>query len=416
MEKTRRKKGEKSKEPHCCICNRKLGDEIYLRHTRQKDLYECIFCFTTQIPDEPDETRRDIAPTMMVIDKNPKNIFTLDWNSNEELLLLNGVATFGVGNWNRIAEWLPNRKPVEIEAHYTTIYLNSQNAPLPDEVDPTELPETCPLPPPITYDTSPETSSLPSEKKIPATNPAESNGWMKYRHEFENEFLDEADVIVGDLAFTPGNESESSFQDKLTKLRLYNKLLVERVHRDEVLEQFDIMHKTERKKFFDGHSQKQIEIDEKLMPLSIYMKPEINHKLIDLLHKGENLNSLLDSCQKYQEMGAKTIAEGQYVNMLKSLVKDGRVTDPNQWNSTMEKIIAAQNEEPEDDLNEQEQSLVRDNDINNELYIALKDLLIREFSVTGSLSLDDAIALAPDYEEQIRQIYPLFVEFGWITE
>ena len=416
MEKSRRKKGDKSKDLECCNCHQKIGDEIYLRHSRQKDLIECINCFTTHIPEESEETRREVSPTMIVIDKNPKNIFTLDWNSNEELLLLNGVVNFGIGNWNKIAEWIPNHKPIDIETHYNEIYLKSQNAPLPDEVNPTELPETFPLPPPITYDTSPETNSNPSEKKNPSTNPAESNGWMKYRHEFENEFLDEADMIVGDLHFEPGRETEASFKDKLENLRSYNKVLVERVHRDEILEEFDIMHKTEPKTYFGGQSQKQIEIDEKLMPLLIYLKPEMRHTLIDKLHNGEKLNSLLDSCRKYQEMGAKTIAEGQYVNKLKSLIKDGRVTDPNQWNMIMDKIIEAQNEEPEDDLNEQEQSLVRENGINNELYLALKDIIIREFAINGSLTLEEAINLAPAYEEQIRQIYSVFVEFGWITQ
>ena len=124
MDKNRRKKTNVSKALTCCTCGAKISDEIYLKHSRDKDLAQCIFCFSNSLPPENDKFRVGIPPLMIVTDKTTKNISTLDWNSNEEFLLLNGILTLGVGNWNMISEWIPGHSPAEIETHYNNIYIN----------------------------------------------------------------------------------------------------------------------------------------------------------------------------------------------------------------------------------------------------------------------------------------------------
>jgi len=54
-----------------------------------------------------------------------------DVNENRELLLITGLTQHGVGNWKRIAEHLGTRTKEEAEQHYTKVYIESPDWPLP---------------------------------------------------------------------------------------------------------------------------------------------------------------------------------------------------------------------------------------------------------------------------------------------
>ncbi len=48
-----------------------------------------------------------------------------------ELLLLEGIALQGLGNWQAVAEHIGTRTKEEVEQHYNIVYINSQDWPLP---------------------------------------------------------------------------------------------------------------------------------------------------------------------------------------------------------------------------------------------------------------------------------------------
>lgn len=48
-----------------------------------------------------------------------------------ELLLLEGISLQGLGNWQAIAEHVGTRTKEEVEQHYKSVYIDSQDWPLP---------------------------------------------------------------------------------------------------------------------------------------------------------------------------------------------------------------------------------------------------------------------------------------------
>ncbi|XP_021902079.1 transcriptional adapter ADA2b isoform X2 [Carica papaya] len=55
-----------------------------------------------------------------------------DWNADEEMLLLEGIEMYGLGNWAEVAEHVGTKNKESCIEHYTSVYLNSPYFPLPD--------------------------------------------------------------------------------------------------------------------------------------------------------------------------------------------------------------------------------------------------------------------------------------------
>ncbi|KAL1672907.1 hypothetical protein EV122DRAFT_271148 [Schizophyllum commune] len=138
-----------------------------------------------------------------VIEFSSNPIFTEDWGADEELLLLKGIASFGFGNWKRIAEHVGTRTKEEVEEHYHKVYIESKDWPLPQmdatfDIPPAEFQDrkrrriakmsaTVPPPPP----TAP--ISAPSVHDV--------HGFLPGRLEFDKEIEDQAEDLVKDLEF-----------------------------------------------------------------------------------------------------------------------------------------------------------------------------------------------------------------------
>ncbi|KAF9010640.1 hypothetical protein BDQ17DRAFT_1346596 [Cyathus striatus] len=138
-----------------------------------------------------------------VIEMNSYPIFTEDWGADEELLLITGIASQGIGNWKKIAEHVGTRTRDEVEAHYNAVYVDSPDWPLPRmdlefNVDPEEFQarkrrriasmNTEPPPPPKIAPTS-----APGVHEIATFLP----GRLEFEHELDND----AEDLVKDLEF-----------------------------------------------------------------------------------------------------------------------------------------------------------------------------------------------------------------------
>ncbi|KAL7184776.1 hypothetical protein ACSBR2_026840 [Camellia fascicularis] len=55
-----------------------------------------------------------------------------DWNADEEILLLEGIEMYGLGNWTEVAEHVGTKSKAQCIDHYNAIYMNSPCFPLPD--------------------------------------------------------------------------------------------------------------------------------------------------------------------------------------------------------------------------------------------------------------------------------------------
>lgn len=141
--------------------------------------------------------------TYRVIEMNSYPIFTEDWGADEELLLLTGIVSQGIGNWKKISEHVGTRTKEEVEKHYNEVYVDSLDWPLP-RMD-------------LQFDIGPEefqdrkrrriakmNSDVPSPPKVaPTSAPGvhEIATFLPGRLEFEHELDNEAEDLVKDLEF-----------------------------------------------------------------------------------------------------------------------------------------------------------------------------------------------------------------------
>jgi transcriptional adapter 2-alpha len=63
-------------------------------------------------------------------------IFEEDWGADEELMLLEAIEQFGLGNWSDVAGHVGTKKKNECEDHYFAVFLTSATAPLPVLISP----------------------------------------------------------------------------------------------------------------------------------------------------------------------------------------------------------------------------------------------------------------------------------------
>ena len=58
-------------------------------------------------------------------------LFTDDWCAEDELLLLEGIEMFGLGNWSEVADHIGSKDKEQCEAHYFSAYIDVETCPLP---------------------------------------------------------------------------------------------------------------------------------------------------------------------------------------------------------------------------------------------------------------------------------------------
>ncbi|KAF7338508.1 Transcriptional adapter 2 [Mycena venus] len=138
-----------------------------------------------------------------VIEFNSYPIFSPDWGADEELLLIKGIASHGLGNWKKIAEHVGTQTKEEVEKHYNSAYVDSPNWPLP-RMD-------------LKFDIAPEEFQEAKRRRItemnampispPKAAPTSAPGiheiatFLPGRLEFEHELDNEAEDLVKDLEF-----------------------------------------------------------------------------------------------------------------------------------------------------------------------------------------------------------------------
>ncbi len=119
-----------SKKPihYCDYCRDDITNTIYIKCEECKSFVICVDCFShgfAVYPHLPTHAYR-------VIRFIPDPLYDRDWSAGEELLLLEGIELYGLGNWAEIANHVGTKAKARCESHYNERYLESPVAPLPD--------------------------------------------------------------------------------------------------------------------------------------------------------------------------------------------------------------------------------------------------------------------------------------------
>lgn len=113
---------------HCNYCNKDISGKIRIKCVMCPDFDLCIECFSVGAEVHPHKSNHPYR----VMDNLSFPLICPDWNADEEILLLEGIEMYGMGNWAEVAEHVGTKSKSECIDHYNTIYMNSPCFPLPD--------------------------------------------------------------------------------------------------------------------------------------------------------------------------------------------------------------------------------------------------------------------------------------------
>ncbi|GAB2274998.1 hypothetical protein Dimus_009766 [Dionaea muscipula] len=113
---------------HCNYCNKDISGKIRIKCVVCPDFDLCIECFSVGVEITPHKCNHPYR----VMDNLSFPLICPDWNADDEILLLEGIEMYGLGNWTEVAEHVGTKSRSECIEHYNRIYMNSPCFPLPD--------------------------------------------------------------------------------------------------------------------------------------------------------------------------------------------------------------------------------------------------------------------------------------------
>lgn len=339
---------------HCDYCQKDISNVVRIRCAICKDFDLCLECFSVGVEIKEHKNDHDYK----IMDYMSFPLFEEGWGADEELLLLEAIQMYGIGNWSEISEHVGTTKSPEIcRDHYFTVYIQSATSPEPDTTKTltTDLKEYLrtrlgrhqspsfaePEPPAssaLSQGQGSKTTSKTNQKKkvkhnvsCPIAAPDQA-GYMPKRKEFETEWNNDAECLIADIVLE--DEDDDEIRDlKGSALEVYNRRLDERLYRRAFVIENDLV---EQKK-------KQAAAKEKKSKEEIQEEREISRamqKFLQLQGKGEHepfidglvqeslLRKRIMQLQEWRKMGIKTLIEGEVYEKEKARreAEKGRMT------------------------------------------------------------------------------------------
>lgn len=165
-----------------------------------EDVYLCIECLASQTPIS--KRQHSIDHPYRIVTWNFISIDSEKWSVSDDLLLLESVETFGLGNWEDVSSYI-GKSPKDCQERMNNIFYK------------TELPHSSDL----------CTTSFSGYQSLPACH--EISGYMPFRDEFEVYYENDAEAIIKDLAFML-NDNHFDIYLKHTLLHIYSGTLYKR--------------------------------------------------------------------------------------------------------------------------------------------------------------------------------------------
>ncbi|KAK4484998.1 hypothetical protein RD792_007605 [Penstemon davidsonii] len=113
---------------HCNYCNKDITGRIRIKCAACSDFDLCIECFSVGAEVHPHKS----CHPYRVVDTLAFPLICPEWNADEEMLLLEGIEMYGMGNWAEVAEHVGTKTKEVCIDHYWNAYINSPYSPLPD--------------------------------------------------------------------------------------------------------------------------------------------------------------------------------------------------------------------------------------------------------------------------------------------
>lgn len=113
---------------HCNYCNKDISGRTRIKCAVCSDFDLCIECFSVGAEVHPHKSHHQYR----VMDILDFPLICPDWNADEEMLLLEGIEMYGMGNWAEVGEHVGTKTKEACVDHFKDAYLESPYFPLPD--------------------------------------------------------------------------------------------------------------------------------------------------------------------------------------------------------------------------------------------------------------------------------------------
>ncbi|KAF4555849.1 Transcriptional adapter 2-like protein [Elsinoe fawcettii] len=315
----------------CDICSADITATVRIRCADDacNDYDLCVPCFSegkTSGKHDPS------THAYQVIEQHSIPIFVEDWGADEELLLLEGAETYGLGSWADIADHIGGyRYKDEVRDHYINTFVNSSKFPLPERASPhdTELSSRVPRDefqarkkrrieerkdaaknaPPMDPKQKP-TSSVPSCHEV--------QGYMPGRREFETEHWNEAEEAVQHMQFEPGDginpktgEMEPEMELKMTVMDIYNHRLTMRLERKKIIFEHNLLEYRKNTALDKKRTKDERDLANRLKPFARMMGREDFDLFAGGVEYEHNLRSAIAQLQEWRRMQITDLKAGE---------------------------------------------------------------------------------------------------------
>lgn len=302
---------------------------IRCAHANCNDYDLCVQCFSDG---KSSSSHQPATHPFRVIEQNSFPIFEEDWGADEELLLIEGCETYGLGSWADIADHIGGfRSKDEVRDHYLKTYVESPCFPLPKRCSPHDMD--------LANQISREEFQSRKKRRIeerkdeaknapalqPKTKPTASvpscheiQGYMPGRLEFETEYVNEAEEAVQLMQFDPGDglnprtgELEPEMELKLTVMDIYNTRLTQRVERKKVIFEHNLLDYRENMKVEKRRTKEERDLLNKAKPFARMMNHHDFENFCQGLIDELNLRQAISQLQEWRRMRIGDLRSGE---------------------------------------------------------------------------------------------------------
>lgn len=427
---------------HCDVCSSDCTRRIRISCAECQDYDLCVPCFASG----KSSGKHKPWHAYRVVEQHQYPIFDKDWGADEELLLIEGCQTLGLGNWQDIADFIEGRSKEDVGGHYEKYYLHSKFYPLPDlnqtfsDVTITDFlnkrrerfenRKKLPLPPP---------------KKVLTSQPLCSaiQKYMPGRLEFEEEAEDEAEKVVQDMEFDE-DESEEDIQLKLLILHIYNEKLTLRAERKRLIINDNLLDYKANNAIDKKRSKEEKELYNKIKAFARIMTAQDFAEFSEDIINEHKIRNKIHQLQVWRKNGITNLDDGEIFEREK-LAKISKNSGPASSAALMSKerhtansgrsnsrystpvdgklkkklnqsleLLDISNSPDYNLLSESEKNLCQELRIYPKPYICIKELIFKEVITNGGKfnaeKLNSFIKLEPS---KTSQLYHYFVNQKW---
>ncbi|KAL3289265.1 hypothetical protein HHI36_003695 [Cryptolaemus montrouzieri] len=229
-----------------------------------------------------------------------------NWTGREELLLLDAVELYGIGNWDLVSQHVKTRTPEEVKEEYISRYLDGnigkatwgdvdQRRPVlidhvPEDKGPLAPAVISKLPP---LDITPEEAIL--------------LGYKPHRDDYEREYDMSAEQLVSSLQLDTTQDSKVEILMKLAMVDMYSRKLRERTRRKRVVRDYQLVSKFFSKDKKDPNkkplTKEQKELRDRMRVFSQFQTSAEHERLIANIEREQELRVRLQELFKYRNLG-----------------------------------------------------------------------------------------------------------------